>query len=180
MMCMSNPQQPASTASEGARIGRVAPGFSLTSHVGTIVSLDSLRGRPVVVFFFPKAHSPGCTAEACAFRDTQGQGDHLGGSELAAANATILGVSRDSTESLRRFAEQHRLGYLLLSDHDSALRRLWRVPAWLGVLPGRVTYILTRDLIVREIVDSQLRPAEHARRAMAVLRSIGAGTTLTP
>jgi peroxiredoxin Q/BCP len=180
MMCMSNPQQPAPVVSEGARIGRAAPGFSLPSHAGAIVSLDLLRGRPVVVFFFPKAHSPGCTAEACSFRDTQGQGDHLGGSELAAANATILGVSRDSTESLRRFAELHRIGYLLLSDRDGALRRLWSVPAWLGVLPGRVTYILDRDLIVREIIDSQLRPAAHARRALAALRSIDAGTTLTP
>lgn len=90
--------------------GAPVPEFELEADDGSVVSSGSLRGRRAVLFFFPKAMTPGCTTEACGFRDVFG--------ELEAAGATVLGISHDSVERQRRFREKHGLPYRLLADPE--------------------------------------------------------------
>ena len=115
------------------RPGEPAPDFTRTAHTGEEVSLAALRGRWVVVYFYPADDTPGCTAEACSFRD--------GYEDFQDAGAVVVGVSRDSAESHVRFAEKHRLPFLLLSDEDESLARAFGVKKTLGILPGRVTFV---------------------------------------
>lgn len=94
-------------------VGQKAPDFSLTSDNGSKVRLRDLRGRPVVLYFYPKDDTPGCTREACAFRDGQTKFEKLG--------ATVLGVSADSVESHSRFRDKFDLNFPLLVDADHAV-----------------------------------------------------------
>lgn len=151
-----------------ATVGQTAPDFSLPDHRGGVVTLSDLRGRPVVVFFFPKAFTPVCTKEACAFRDAEGGPE--GFASIGHGGVAVLGVSSDSVDRLREFAERHRLGFLLLSDADGRLRASWGVPRTFGIFPGRVTYVLDRDLVVREAFSSPLGASAHVRRAAEALR----------
>ncbi|MFN8606913.1 MAG: thioredoxin-dependent thiol peroxidase [Vulcanimicrobiota bacterium] len=93
--------------------GAPAPEFTLTDDRGQIVSLKQLRGQPVVLYFYPKDDTPGCTKEACAFRDRQ--------AELKAAGAVVLGVSPDGVDSHARFRDKFTLNFPLLADVDHAL-----------------------------------------------------------
>jgi peroxiredoxin Q/BCP len=120
----------------------------------------------VVLYFYPKDDTPGCTKEACTFRDDY--------AEFEAAGAAVLGVSGDSSESHRRFAAKHRLPFPLLADPGGKVRRLYGVPATLGLLPGRVTFVIDGAGIVRHVFSSQLNPARHVAEALGVLRK-GAG-----
>src|SRR5215207_2010587 len=105
-------------------VGSVAPNFTLPSQAGEMVSLEDFFGRkPVVLFFYPKDDSPGCTREVCAFRD----------------NSEVIGISSDSVESHMSFAVKHDLSLTLLSDEGGNIRRLYRVPKTFGLFPGRVT-----------------------------------------
>ena len=99
------------------RPGRQAPDFTLTDHEGRQVRLYDLRGRRVIVYFYPKAFTPGCTSEACDFRDSLASLESLG--------YTVLGVSGDDPVTLGRFATEYHLPYRLLSDPDSATARAW-------------------------------------------------------
>ena len=93
--------------------GDIAPDFTLHDQDGTAVSLQEFRGRPVILYFYPAAMTPGCTTQACDFRDSL--------SSLTAAGYTVLGVSRDSSEKLRSFRERDGLTFPLLSDPDHAV-----------------------------------------------------------
>lgn len=93
--------------------GDIAPDFTLHDQDGTAVSLQEFRGRPVILYFYPAAMTPGCTTQACDFRDSL--------SSLTAAGYTVLGVSRDSSEKLRTFRERDGLTFPLLSDPDHAV-----------------------------------------------------------
>lgn len=97
--------------------GDVAPDFTLTSDAGTEVSLADLRGRKVIVYFYPAAMTPGCTTEACDFRDSL--------APLQAAGYTVLGISRDDPAKLRAFRERDGLTYDLLSDPDHAVHEAY-------------------------------------------------------
>ncbi|MEX5237016.1 thioredoxin-dependent thiol peroxidase [Kocuria arenosa] len=122
---------------------RQAPDFTLTDHEGRQVRLSDLRDRRVIVYFYPKAFTPGCTSEACDFRDNL--------ASLEALGVTVLGVSGDAPETLRRFAEQHDLPYQLLSDPDSATARAWgawgekTVNGQTVVGPLRSTFVIEPD-----------------------------------
>jgi peroxiredoxin Q/BCP len=122
---------------------RQAPDFTLTDHEGRQVRLSDLRGRRVIVYFYPKAFTPGCTSEACDFRDNL--------ASLEALGCTVLGVSGDAPETLRRFAEEHDLTYRLLSDPDSATARAWgawgekTVNGQTVVGPLRSTFVIEPD-----------------------------------
>jgi peroxiredoxin Q/BCP len=149
-------------------VGDHAPDFELPDHAGGVSRLRNLLGHgPVVVFFYPKADSPGCTKEACAFRDAR--------QELVDAGATVVGVSSDSVEELRRFAERRRLPFPLLSDAAGAVRRLWGVPRDFLIVPGRVTYVLDAGGVVRRVIRSGVRMEKHVREALEEVRRLGVG-----
>ena len=152
-------------ANDPVRVGDLAPDFTLTATTGAAVRLSDFRDKAeVVLFFYPKDNTPGCTAEACAFRDSF--------EDFRAAGAEVLGVSGDSTESHRGFAGRHHLPFLLLSDPGGLLRSRYGVPKTLGVFPGRVTYLIDKSGIVRHIFSSQLQPAKHVAEALRVLATL--------
>ncbi len=145
-------------------VGDRAPQFDLAAADGSRLRLaDLIAGGPVVLFFYPKDATPGCTAEACSFRDAFGAFSALG--------ATVIGVSSDSAESHAAFAGAHALPFPLASDPGGTVRKAFGVPKTLGVLPGRVTYIIDGDGVVRSIYDSMFAPQKHVDAALNVLRS---------
>jgi peroxiredoxin Q/BCP len=151
--------------SAGVRVGDAAPDFTLPSATGVPVHLGDFRGvSEVVLFFYPKDNSPACTAEACSFRDSY--------EAFREAGAEVIGVSADSLASHLDFAGRHRLPYRLLSDSDGSLRALYCVPKTLGFIPGRVTYLIDKQGIVRHIFSSQLQPTRHVEEALRVLKQI--------
>jgi thioredoxin-dependent peroxiredoxin len=146
------------------KVGSVAPDFTLPSQTGEMVSLEEYFGRkPVVLFFYPKDDSPGCTREVCAFKDSF--------EEFGKLDAEVIGISSDSVESHKRFAVEHDLSFTLLSDEGGNIRRLYGVPKTFGLFPGRVTYVIDRDGVVRHIFASQLSVKKHVQEALTALRS---------
>jgi thioredoxin-dependent peroxiredoxin len=146
--------------------GSLAPDFTLPSQFGEMVSLgDFLGKKPVVLYFYPKDDTPGCTKEACAFRD-----DH---EQFGRLDAEVIGISSDSVESHRSFAENHELPFTLLSDEGGKVRQLYGTPNTLGLFPGRVTYVIDSEGIVRHVFSSQLAASRHVEEALGALRAIG-------
>ena len=121
--------------------------------------LSDFRGKSeVVLFFYPKDNSPACTMEACSFRDSH--------EAFREAGAEVIGISSDSEESHRRFADRHRLPFLLLSDGEGSRPARCGVSRTLGLFPGRVSYLIDRDGIVRHIFSSQFQPWRHVNEAL--------------
>ena len=118
-------------------LGDRAPLIALTDQNGVERRSDQLQGKPLVLFFYPKDDTPGCTAEACAFRDNH--------AALEALGAVVWGVSGDDAGSHGRFAARHQLPYPLLVDRGNALRQAFGVPNVLLLLPGRVTYVIDAE-----------------------------------
>lgn len=146
-------------------VGDAAPDFSATDADGETVTLSQFQGKQaVVLYFYPHDNTPVCTTEACAFRDAYQDFVDLG--------AEVIGVSSDSDDSHRSFANQHKLPFHLIADGDGALRKLFGVPNTLFVLPGRVTYVIDREGIVRLKFNSQLFGNKHIEEALAVVRQI--------
>ena len=149
------------------QIGDAAPDFSKETQTGETISLGSFRGqRAVVLYFYPQDNTPGCTTEACAFRDAY--------EDFAAAGAVVIGVSGDSLESHRQFATAKKLPFLLISDADGSLRKAYNVPKTFGLLPGRVTYVIDKVGIVRHIFNSQFFAGKHVTEALAMVRKLAA------
>ncbi len=148
-----------------AKVGSKAPDFSLRSQSEEMVGLkDFLSKRPVVLYFYPKDDTPGCTKEACAFRDEYEKFGRL--------DAEVIGVSSDSVRSHRRFAEKHDLPFTLLSDEEGRVRRLYGVPNTFGVFPGRVTYIIDEEGVIRHMFASQIAAVQHVEEALEALAAI--------
>jgi peroxiredoxin Q/BCP len=145
-------------------IGDVVADFELPDEKGAPRKFGGLLADgPVVLFFYPAALSPGCTAEACHFRDIA--------AEFRAAGAQPVGVSADSVERQAEFAGKHSLGYPLLSDPDGTVRELFGVKRGLSVAPTkRVTFVIGTDRRVLEVVRSEIRMSVHADRALAAVR----------
>jgi thioredoxin-dependent peroxiredoxin len=147
------------------RKGDAAPNATLTLQAGDRVALADLwQKNPVVLFFYPKDGSFVCTREACAFRDAH--------EAFVAAGATVIGVSADSVQSHRAFADEHRLPYLLATDEGGALRRAFGVPKSLGLMPGRVTYVIDREGIVQRVFNAQFAADRHVRESLEALRQL--------
>ena len=145
---------------------RIAP-FALPGADGEVVTSEGLLGRgPLVLYFYPKDETPGCTAEACAFRDSY--------EVFADAGAEVVGISADSPGSHRAFAANHRLPFLLLSDTGNAVRRAFGVPRTLGLIPGRVTYVVDREGVVQHVFNSQMHALRHVEEALLVVRRLAA------
>lgn len=152
----------------GITVGDKAPDFKLRDQDGKEVTLTAFRGKKaVVLYFYPKDETPGCTKEACSFRDSY--------EDFAAAGAEVIGVSGDSVAKHKSFAEHHRLPFTLLADEGNRLRKAYGVPATLWVLPGRVTYVIDTSGVVRHVFDSQLQATKHIDEALRVIRGLGSG-----
>ncbi len=150
---------------EALGVGEPAPDFALPSVSGETVRLSDFRGKAeVVLFFYPKDNSPACTLEACSFRDSH--------EAFREAGAEVIGISADSADSHRRFSERFRLPFVLLADVDGAVRAQYGVPRTLGLFPGRVTYLIDRDGIVRHIFSSQFQPWRHVTEALKILEGL--------
>ncbi len=149
--------------------GDKAPDFTLPSQSGEQVRLyDRLGERVVVLYFYPRDNTRGCTAEACAFRDSH--------EVFAEAGAEVIGVSSDSVDRHAGFAGRHDLPFTLLSDSGGKVRKSYGVPAVLGVLPGRVTYVIGRDGVVRHVFSSMTGISQHVGEALAMVRELQDGT----
>jgi peroxiredoxin Q/BCP len=145
--------------------GDPAPEFELPSASGDTVRLADFRGKSeVVLYFYPKDDTPGCTTEACSFRDRY--------ESFRDAGAEVIGVSSDSSDSHRGFVRKHRLPFVLLSDADGSVRKRYGVPKTLGLIPGRTTYLIDREGIVRHVFSSQFQPLKHVAETLEVLKSL--------
>ena len=146
--------------------GDEAPDFRFTHKNGSAVNLKDLRRqKAVVLYFYPKDETPGCTAQACSFRDAY--------EDFVQAGAEVIGVSADAQASHESFASHHRLPFTLVSDTDGALRKSYGVPrSFLGLAPGRVTYVIDREGIVQHVFDSQLQAKRHISEAMDVVKRL--------
>jgi len=154
----------------GVGVGDLAPDFTLPSQSGTSVRLSDYRGKRVVVlYFYPKDNTRGCTAEACAFRDSY--------EVFGEADAEVIGISSDSVESHEKFADRHRLPFVLVSDKGGRVRKEYGVPTTLGVVAGRVTYVIDRQGIVRHVFSSMTNIGRHIDDALAVVKQLQAEET---
>ena len=144
-------------------VGDRAPSFTAVLQDGGHFDSASVIGKKaVVLFFYPKDNTPVCTKEACAFRDSY--------EAFAAAGAEVIGVSSDSAASHQAFATKHRLPFPIISDHDRALRKLFGVRNPLGVIPGRVTYVIDRQGVIRLVFSALFASDEHVRTSLAAVQ----------
>lgn len=145
--------------------GAKAPDFTLKAENGEPVRLADLLGQgPVVVFFYPKDMTPGCTVEAGAFAKAYGEFRRLG--------AQVVGISSDGGPSHQKFKEQCGLPYPLLSDEGGKVRAAFGVPKTFGILPGRTTYLIDESGIVRHVFHSQFKAEQHPVEALEALRAL--------
>ena len=145
-------------------VGDVAPLIALRDAQGKERRSDQLEGRGLVLFFYPKDDTPGCTMEACAFRDSY--------QELRDLGAEIWGVSGDDAASHKKFSSRHNLPYPLLVDNGNQLRKSFQVPNAMFILPGRVTYVIDGQGVIRLVFNNLLDGPAHKREALAVLREL--------
>lgn len=154
----------------GLNVGDRAPDFSATTGDGKTIRLaDFLGKRALVLFFYPKDGTSICTAEACAFRDSY--------DKFVQAGADVIGVSSDDEASHQSFARDHKLSFPLISDTKGKLRKTFAVPKTLGLFPGRVTYVIDKEGIIRQIFSAQFASDEHVRQALAAVESSAAKTS---
>src|SRR6185369_3556591 len=148
------------TAERTLKVGERAPDVTLIGPDGAPARLADLFGRKaIVLYFYPKDETTGCTIEACAFRDTY--------QAFVDAGAEVIGVSRDDRESHRRFAAAHDLPFLLLSDPDGAAHAAYGVKSRLGnLVRDRMTFVIDRSGVIRMVFNSMLRFSAHAAKAL--------------
>jgi peroxiredoxin Q/BCP len=146
--------------------GQKVPVFSLPDQYGKNFDIRSLLTKKlIVIYFYPKDETAGCTKQACAFRD------HY--QDFVDAGAEVIGISSDSEESHGSFADHHNLPFILLSDKKNEVRSQFGVPAdLLGLLPGRVTYIIDKQGIIRHIFNSQMRIDKHIAESLHIINDL--------
>lgn len=146
-------------------VGDQAPPFTATLQDGSTFDSAALLGRKaLVLFFYPKDNTPVCTREACGFRDAY--------EAFQAVGAEVVGVSSDSPASHLAFAAKHRLPFPIISDPDRALRKLFGVPNPLGFLPGRVTFVIDKQGVVRLAFSALLVSDDHVKKALATVAEL--------
>ena len=152
------------------KVGEPAPDFEALLDDGRPFRLSSLRGdQNVVLYFYPRDFSGGCTAEACSFRDNY--------ADIRRLDATIIGVSADTVASHQRFKERHHLGYPIVSDTDGRLRRSYDVTTSLPLLRPRVTYVIDKAGVIRGAFRHDILVTKHISDAVRVLEEIEGATT---
>jgi peroxiredoxin Q/BCP len=146
-------------------VGDTAPDFRLPALRGGELALSDFRGKKnVVLFFYPKDDSPGCTVEACTFRDAY--------EDFVEAGAEVIGISSDSLDRHSAFAQRHSLPMQLVSDKGGKVRAQYGVKSTLGLIPGRETFIIDKTGVVRHVFRSQIRVKNHVAESLAVLQSL--------
>jgi peroxiredoxin Q/BCP len=149
-------------------VGQKAPDLTLPNQKGEATTLSKLwKEGPVVLYFYPKDETAGCTAQACGFRDAY--------TSFKDAGAEVVGVSSDDANSHKGFADHHRLPFVLLADVRGEARKAFGVKKTLGLLPGRTTFVIDRHGTVQHTFDSQLRPTAHVGEALDVVKRLAAG-----
>jgi thioredoxin-dependent peroxiredoxin len=148
------------------KTGSIVPDFELTDQDGQLFKLKQHLGKKnMVIFFYPKDESAGCTLEACSFRDAY--------EDFKEYDAEIIGISSDDAESHRSFADNHRLPFTLLSDPGGKIRNRFGVPrSFLGLIPGRTTYIVDKKGNIVQIFNSQLDLKKHVEIAKETLKNL--------
>ncbi len=148
------------------QIGDDCPVFKLKNQFGEEFHLANLLGnKTLVIYFYPKDDTPGCTKEACSFRDRFEEFKDLG--------CEVIGISSDSEQKHSEFAQKHRLPFILLSDEQKSVRKQFGVPGNLfGLIPGRVTYIIGKDKKVKGIFNSLLNPEGHIQHALELVKNL--------
>jgi len=147
-------------------VGDYAPDFTLKDQHGNIIKLSDYRNKSnVVLYFYPKDDTPGCTAEACSFRDAYDVFKDTG--------AEVIGVSSDDHTSHFKFASRHQLPFVLVSDPGGKIRKLYSVPKTILFIPGRVTYVIDKNGVVQHVFNSQFNATKHVDEALAVLKNLG-------
>jgi peroxiredoxin Q/BCP len=144
------------------QVGDKAPDFTLSSQSSEPVTLSSFQGKWVVLYFYPKDDTPGCTAESCAFRDSY--------DVFRDAGAEVIGISGDSPASHQKFAAKYNLPFTLVSDSNNQVRKAFGVPNAMLLLPGRVTYVIDPQGTVRHIFNSMMDFNAHVDQALNALR----------
>ena len=146
-------------------VGDQSPPFTATLQDGSTFDSATLLGRKaLVLFFYPKDNTPVCTREACGFRDAYEQ--------FQAVGAEVVGVSSDSQASHLAFAAKHRLPFPIISDPDRRLRKLFGVPNPLGFLPGRVTFVIDKQGVIRLVFSALLVSDDHVKKALATVADL--------
>jgi len=159
ILAMRNKKERLKTLEVGDKI----PMFSLVDQNEKTFSIaDYLGKKNLVIYFYPKDDTPGCTKEACRFRDEFEVFSDL--------DAMVIGISGDSPESHRNFIAKYQLPFTLLSDNNDAVRKLFGVNGdYLGLIPGRVTFVVDKTGIIRFVFDSQSNATKHVEEAQRVL-----------
>ena len=147
------------------KVGNSIPNFTAKDTNGNDFDSKNVVGhKPLVIYFYPKDNTPGCTAQACSFRDQYEDFKDLG--------AEVIGISSDSADSHQKFAKQYQLPFILLSDSDKKIRKLFGVPGGMfGLLPGRVTYVTDKNGVVQMIFDSMLA-TKHIPKALSAIKKL--------
>ena len=159
----AEPVEPAAVEAAGPlAVGQDAPDITAPAHDGTTVELAKLRGKPVVLYFYPKDETPGCTIEAQAFRDEL--------PALQALDATVVGVSMDSLESHKAFADNHGLNFPLISDADGTIAAAYGVDVSKGYT-ARVTFVIGADGKIAKVYPA-VQVQGHAQDVIASLQSM--------
>lgn len=147
------------------KVGEEAPDFTLYDQDGESVSLNDFKDvNNVVLFFYPKDFSPGCTTQACSFRDSY--------EDFTDQGAVVIGISSDSVESHKKFLDTYLLPFTLLSDPKGKVRSLYGATKAFGLLPGRYTFIIDKNGVVRHIFTSETNMKKHIDEALKVLREM--------
>jgi peroxiredoxin Q/BCP len=139
--------------------GDAAPAFSLPAQDGKTYSLQDLKGKTVILYFYPKDQTPGCTKEACAFRDRN--------EDIQKKGAVVLGINNDSLASHKKFAEKYNLNFPLLADTDGKVARAYGTLGMAGFVK-RHTYVINPDGTIRKIYRD-VSPAVHGDEILQLL-----------
>ena len=146
------------------KIGDKIPTFTSIDSKGDSFDIIEYIGKPLVIYFYPKDDTPGCTIQACTFRDKY--------EDFKALGAEVIGISSDSLKSHQKFASRYKLPFILLSDFDKKIRTQFGVPNdFLGLIPGRATYVIDKKGVVQLIFDSTSAKI-HIEKSLEILKTI--------
>ncbi len=148
------------------KIGDKIPNFTAKDLNGNNFDIQNYIGKkPLVIYFYPKDNTTGCTIQACSFRDQYQDFTDLG--------AEVIGISSDSVASHQKFSQEYKLPFVLLSDENQKIRNLFGVPkGLLGLVPGRVTYVVDKNGVVKMIFDNGLMVKKHISKALEAIKKI--------